>query len=164
MWALSWITEGIQEFVAAPREGFLDHCTKDELVRLADIYELDLSDIGEKFRKEKIKSASICGWERGSWPTLSNAIIGFTKKFDFWATERDNFVADVVWKRNKNGETTRWWTLLYTKVFQSLMWICQQKRGWHWVMQQDIDSHSNRMAENQKKSRPQHNSSNVAGS
>lgn len=43
---------GIEEFVAAPCEVFLEHCTKDQLLEIAE-YDLDLSGPGDNCCKEK---------------------------------------------------------------------------------------------------------------
>lgn len=51
---------GIEEFVAAPCENFLDCCTKDQLLKVADEYDLDLSGLGDKHRKDTVKSALSC--------------------------------------------------------------------------------------------------------
>lgn len=51
------IMAGIEEFVAAPCEDFLDRCTKDQLLKVADEYDLDLSGLGDKRRKDTVKSA-----------------------------------------------------------------------------------------------------------
>lgn len=46
---------GIEEFLAAPNEGFLDRCTKDQLTKIAEEYEVDLSDLSDK-RKDSMKA------------------------------------------------------------------------------------------------------------
>ena len=43
----------VTEFVSAPTEEFLDKCTKDQLLRIADHYKIEISD---KRLKDTVKS------------------------------------------------------------------------------------------------------------
>lgn len=43
---------GIEDFVAAPCEEFLDHCTKDQLLKIAEECEVDLGGLTDRRRKE----------------------------------------------------------------------------------------------------------------
>lgn len=49
------VMAGIEEFVAAPCEEFLERCTRDQLLKTAEEYDLDLSGLGDKRRKENLR-------------------------------------------------------------------------------------------------------------
>ena len=46
---------GIEEFVATPSDCFLDRCTKNQLLQIADKYGIGLSDLSDK-RKDSVKA------------------------------------------------------------------------------------------------------------
>lgn len=46
---------GIEDFVASPCEEFLDGCTKDQLLKVAENYDIDLSGLSDK-RKGDVKA------------------------------------------------------------------------------------------------------------
>lgn len=55
---------GMENFVDAPCEGFLDRCAKDQLLEIAGRYNVDLAGLGDRWLKKMRSLWLNCSWLR----------------------------------------------------------------------------------------------------